>query len=668
MLSNKNNYKIIRDPIHGDIKLPNKFVKLIDTCEFQRLHRIKQLSVANSIFPSAVHTRFSHSIGVFHIMSKLLGHFEELFNNLGLKISKDQKDLALCAALLHDIGHGPYSHTFELAFGSIIKKSHEDWTIEIIRSKESEVNKVLRSSFGRDFPEKICDLISYNFDSEEADINIFKIIALLVSSQLDADRMDYLLRDAFFTGTTHSKFDLNRLIKSLSIDLLNDEYCICTDKNSITIIEEYLLSRYFMYKEVYLNPMKQQMEYTMKKIFLRVIELHSMGEDVFIPCFLKQILCSKSIDLKEYLDLDDSSIVHYIKEWKKSTDYTLKTLCECILNRNKFKKFHFEEKRNLEQFKNDFENILNSQCGNNAIDLNNSYFWIEYSEKVELYKQAKEKLKNIFVRRENGTLEYLPKEAYIINNYNISDNSRYFVFINESIFNAQYKNLDLNNIISLQLNNHTNNNLKIEKKYLLKDYDQHKNIEQFLCSQKEYKVYEKNECFQRDLYFDDSSFTLFNNNRLLRIRHNIDSDTYILSIKVPLKEGNSKDNQRFEFEYMVDSFKINNYMDIVKSHIVDALNVSFEDISNVIVIETHRKEYVLTKKEVSISLRLDTSTYKTIDGTVLNTDYELELELLSHYSHRIILNQLGNTCVKEFKVVESNNCKYTRGIHTVRLI
>ena len=106
-------------------------------------------------------------------------------------------------------------------------------------------------------------------------------------------------------------------------------------------------------------------------------------------------------------------------------------------------------------------------------------------------------------------------------------------------------------------------------------------------------------------------------------------------------------------------------MDIVKSHIMDALNVSFENISNVIVIETHRKEYILTKKEVSISLRLDTSTYKTIDGLIAHTDYELELELLSHYSHRIILNQLGNTFIKEFKIIESNNSKYTRGINKI---
>lgn len=152
--------KIIRDAVHGDIFVEDKFLKIIDTPEFQRMRRIKQLSVANIVFPSADHTRFSHSLGCFYVMKQIIAHFDSIFGKMGIEVSKQDKDIALLAALLHDIGHGPFSHAFEdIHPKGAAQVSHETWTSRIITCHSGTIYKQIEETFGKGTAEKVSELI-----------------------------------------------------------------------------------------------------------------------------------------------------------------------------------------------------------------------------------------------------------------------------------------------------------------------------------------------------------------------------------------------------------------------------------------------------------------------------------------------------------------------------
>ena len=252
--------KIIRDVIHGDIFIDEKYVAVIDTREFQRLRRIKQLSVANMVFPGAEHTRFAHCIGTFHVMRMIIEHFEPLFQKCGLEITEQEKDAALVAALLHDIGHGPYSHAFEGVLQSLGHKdiNHEQLGVMIIRSEHTEIHEVLTREFGEDFPDAVANIIlkkqevkqiPFNKSTKKLDLQF--VLSSLLSSQLDADRMDYMLRDAWYTGAKYGTIDLSRTINSMSLAINpeNDQFCVCVEERYLVDIENCLLGRYQMHKE-----------------------------------------------------------------------------------------------------------------------------------------------------------------------------------------------------------------------------------------------------------------------------------------------------------------------------------------------------------------------------------------------------------------------------------
>ena len=190
--------KMIRDAVHGDIFIPKKYLDIVNCRAFQRLRRIRQLATADYIFPEAVHTRFAHSLGTFHIMTLLMDHFCEIFKNLHIAINNEEKDAILVAALLHDIGHGPYSHAYETLDSA--GKKHEDWTIEIIQN-DPELKEILKNNFGYDFYTKVISCITHkNYNKNSESITLTYVMSELISSNLDADRMDYLMRDSQNTG------------------------------------------------------------------------------------------------------------------------------------------------------------------------------------------------------------------------------------------------------------------------------------------------------------------------------------------------------------------------------------------------------------------------------------------------------------------------------------
>ena len=219
--------KVFKDPVHNYIYVDSSIIwSLINTKEFQRLRRIRQLGTSFYTFHGAEHSRFSHSLGVYEITRKVITQFER---NGYEDWPAEERLLCLCAALLHDIGHGPFSHSIERAFGV----NHEQWSCRIIL-EDTEINRILKE-VSPAFPQLVADVIAKTYNKQ--------IVVSLISSQMDADRMDYLLRDAYFTGVNYGAFDLERILRMMRPHKGN----IVVKESGMHAVEHYLMSRYQMY-------------------------------------------------------------------------------------------------------------------------------------------------------------------------------------------------------------------------------------------------------------------------------------------------------------------------------------------------------------------------------------------------------------------------------------
>lgn len=307
--------KVFKDPVHRYVHVREKLIwDLINSPEFQRLRRIKQLGTSYLTFHGGEHSRFNHSLGVYEIMRRILETFE---GRIGL--SREEKLLCMCAALLHDVGHGPFSHSFEKVF----RFDHEDWTRAIITG-DTGINKVLRR-LGDDFPQKVAEVIAKTYEN--------KLIVSLISSQIDADRMDYLLRDAYYTGVNYGNFDIERILRVMR----PHEDGIVFKFSGMHAVEDYIMSRYQMYWQVYFHPVSRGAEVVLRKVFQRAKELFLAGYDFsifphpLVPFFREQI------KLADYLSLDESVVLYFMQQWKVEKDPILKDLAARFLDRNLYK-------------------------------------------------------------------------------------------------------------------------------------------------------------------------------------------------------------------------------------------------------------------------------------------------------------------------------------------
>lgn len=305
--------KVFRDPIYGYINVEYKIIDdLIDTAEFQRLRRIRQLAGLSMVFHTAEHSRFCHSLGAYEMARKVIDKAE------GIKeaLSEYEQVVFLIAALLHDVGHGPYSHAFE----AVMSVSHEDMTVRIIK-EDTEINKVLSIEEG--LADDVASIIAHT--------GKFELIEALVSSQLDVDRMDYLQRDSYFTGALYGTIDVNRIIRSMKI--IHKE--VVYRASGAPAVESYLMARYHMYNQIYYHQVARSYELLLQNIFIRIFELIDSNNkvDAYIDDFIKAI---RDVDLKSYLFIDDAYINGFIKQLSRSSDYILNDLCNKFLNRHLF--------------------------------------------------------------------------------------------------------------------------------------------------------------------------------------------------------------------------------------------------------------------------------------------------------------------------------------------
>ena len=294
-------------------------IRLIDTPEFQRLRRIKQLGLGLYTYQGAEHSRFTHSLGAMHLMTRILKQLENRHS-----IGEEERATVRAAALLHDVGHGPFSHAMEKVLGV----HHEQMTIAAVTSAETNLNAVLRS-FSSDLPQRVASVIDGKFKPAA--------LAQLVSSQLDVDRMDYLLRDSLMTGAKYGMYDLEWIINAIQIDEEADRIYIAA--RGVYAVEEYLQARYYMFRQVYFHRTLRSAEAVLRSAVRRALALVASGVPVWCThdSAFEKLLGTKQLTIDEHLSLDDSDVIFHMKQWQQSEDETLKDLSERFVNRRLFK-------------------------------------------------------------------------------------------------------------------------------------------------------------------------------------------------------------------------------------------------------------------------------------------------------------------------------------------
>ncbi|WP_099360859.1 HD domain-containing protein [Fredinandcohnia onubensis] len=313
--------KVFKDPVHRYVHVQDKVIwELVATSEFQRLRRIRQLGTTYFTFHGAEHSRFNHSLGVYEIVRRII---DDVFRERPL-LNDEERLLCLCAALLHDLGHGPFSHSFEKVF----HYDHEEFTQAIIVG-DTEVNRVLKQ-VGDDFPKKVAEVIAKTYKN--------KLVVSLISSQIDADRMDYLLRDAYYTGVSYGNFDMERILRVMR----PQEDQVVFKSSGMHAVEDYIMSRYQMYWQVYFHPVTRSAEVILTKILHRAKHLYKEHyEFKTAPVHLISIFEEK-LTLQDYVKLDEAIFTFYFQVWQDEDDEILSDLCRRFLDRNLFKYAEFD--------------------------------------------------------------------------------------------------------------------------------------------------------------------------------------------------------------------------------------------------------------------------------------------------------------------------------------
>ena len=312
--------KIINDPVFGFITIPSNFAyEVIKHPYLQRLNRIRQLGLAAFVYPGAQHTRFLHSIGAMHLMDEALKTLKEKSHT----ITQEETNSALAAILLHDVGHGPFSHALEHSL--VENVTHEEISLLLMQQINRQWNGALQMTI---------DVFTDKYPKQ--------FLHQLVSGQLDVDRLDYLRRDSFFTGVVEGNIGSERIIKMLEVR--NDKLAV--ESKGIYSIENFLMARRLMYWQVYLHKTALAAEKMMINILRRAKELTQEGENLLaVPAlayFLYHTISleelkENEIALQHFVDLDDNDIWSAIKVWASHSDRVLSTLCNDMINRHLFK-------------------------------------------------------------------------------------------------------------------------------------------------------------------------------------------------------------------------------------------------------------------------------------------------------------------------------------------
>jgi len=384
-----NKLKILNDPIYGFIQIPNTLIfDIIEHPYFQRLRRITQMGFSNLVYPGANHTRFHHAIGCMHLMQKAVG----VLRFKGVLISSEEENALYVAILLHDIGHGAFSHALEHSIVSGI--SHEEISLNFMKKLNKEFDGKL-------------NLAIEVFEGK----NPRKFLFQLISSQLDIDRLDYLKRDSFYTGVTEGNISSDRLIAMMNVK--NDELVI--EEKGIYSVEKFLIARRLMYWQVYLHKTGLVAENMLVNVLKRAKELAEEGVELFSSTSLKYFLYNQISEdnfndetLNMFAKLDDYDVLSAIKEWSNHEDKVLSLLSKMIINR-KLLKIEIQQK---EFEKSDLDKKIKQVAKKLKLSINDAKFFV-FSKKIA--NQAYQQEKPIFILNKKGNIKDIAQASDQLN-------------------------------------------------------------------------------------------------------------------------------------------------------------------------------------------------------------------------------------------------------------
>ena len=381
-----NESRVFRDPIHRYIHIYHlPFWQLINTKEMQRLRRIHQLGGTHQVYQTAEHTRFPHSLGVYEVVRRML----ELETFQG-QLNDYERLSVLCAALLHDVGHGPFSHSFEHVFAV----SHEDFTRRIILDPDTEVNQVL-TSYHPKLPEDVASIIEKTHPNP--------LLIQLVSSQIDGDRMDYLLRDSYFTGTSYGNFDMERILRTLRVK--NKQ--IVFKESGVQAIEDYILARYHMYWQVYYHPTTRSYERLLILIFRRIRDLYQQGYPFENPMpYLMPFIAGEDVSVEAYLKMDESCLLYYFSLLEETKDAILSDLCTRFLSRKLFKYRNLKDEADYARIRDQLEKL--------GYDVNYYLAMDDPKQTPYIHYGAGHEVEEIQILRPDGSIRLLPEVSEIV--------------------------------------------------------------------------------------------------------------------------------------------------------------------------------------------------------------------------------------------------------------
>ncbi|GEM_PF-150944 len=332
-------FMILRDPVHGLVSFesPEEEIvpALLEAREVQRLRRVHQLGLTSLAYPGADHSRFSHALGTAHVMKLFIERIRAISGELPFwqRLTSERARDALAAALLHDVGHGPYSHLFEEAMPE--GPSHEVWSTRIVEDPSTDINKIL-TQFDRQLPRRVCSLIRGEHE--------LPYLAHAVSGTFDVDRCDYLLRDAHFTGVSYGRYDLEWLLRSFCLAPPRKEGAAPTlaidGTKGLPAIESFTLARLFMYQQVYFHKASRSSDFMISRILARVRTLLLDGEKVEgVPSAVEKIALENDAPLRDYLQLDDAIMWTALVGFQDSQDKILSDLSQRLINRKLLKAY-----------------------------------------------------------------------------------------------------------------------------------------------------------------------------------------------------------------------------------------------------------------------------------------------------------------------------------------
>ena len=378
--------KVLKDPVHSYIHIHYEVIwNCLDSKEFQRLRRIRQLGGDFQVYPTAEHSRFSHSLGVYEIVRRMVTEIKSLC----VELTEYEKVCVMLAGLLHDVGHGPFSHAFE----HVTNHSHEEYTAKIILGN-TELNAILRN-VSEKLPQDIVSIIQHTHEND--------ILNQIVSGQLDADRMDYLLRDSYFTATSYGQFDLERILRTMRVrKTAEGRKVIVVKYTGIHSVEDYIMARYQMYWQVYYHPVARSYEAVFIQLFNRLKDIFKGDKDYFEDMkVLVPFLEKSEVRVDEYFKLDENSLLYCCALIQDKEDKIAADLARRLQNRNLFEYVDYNEE-NLAQIKNMLEE--------NNLD-ERYYLRIE---NVEASVYSPYKGRKILIEKLNGDIVALEKASTIV--------------------------------------------------------------------------------------------------------------------------------------------------------------------------------------------------------------------------------------------------------------